>query len=257
MLIKFLGPVSYMNTALFERMHQQFKAGIMHTNRKNLARDLLGDAAEELALCLSGVAPSTLLPSEQHHRHVDMAFYGKPTTVAWTDELEEQVLPAMRQLGIENWHAAPYYKLYSGFYLGGRRISIGSYVRFSAPIGLLLDYEDIWAVTSPDLVEFASDDFPVELIAQIESCAELDIASSTRPFPRQWLKIWLLYQDEFHDILDCQGYTKGAAIWLPAGDLGLRAIELVHVLEHPNYPKLLLHNRWLRRTMKAYHVVQP
>jgi hypothetical protein len=244
-----------MNTALFERMHQQFKAGIQRTNRKNIARDLLEDAAVGMAINLSGFANENSLPSDQVRHRPDMRAYGKPLTVAWNKELQEQVVATMQLLGFENWNIVQFYKCYSGFYLGGHRIAIGNYVRFSCSIGLLYEYEDIWAVICPDLADFAPETLRIEFIARLESVVQLEIqvVDSTAEAPQHWAKLGLLYAADFKDVLQCPAYTEGPSIWLPLCEAGgLQALELVHVLQHPSFSNLLLHNRWLRHLIKAY-----
>jgi hypothetical protein len=244
-----------MNTALFERMHQQFKAGVQRTNRKNIARDLLEDAALGMAINLSGFSNENSLPSDQVRHRPDMHAYGKAHTVAWSDEVQEPISTMMHLLGFNNWNVAQFYKCYAGFYLGGHRIATGSYVRFSCPLALLYEYEDIWAATCPELADFAPETMRIELIGRLESVVqfEIKVVDSAEEAPQHWVKLELLYAADFKDALGCPAFTEGQSVWLPLRETdGLQALELVHVVEHPTFSNLRLRNIWLRRSIKAY-----
>src|SRR5687767_1656327 len=71
----------------------------------------------------------------------------------------------------------------SGFYLGGKRILIGSYVKFRSPLWLLHDYSAMWTVSYPQLpnLDLLDDESPIEFFVQVEAVFEIvgDLPSSS------------------------------------------------------------------------------
>jgi hypothetical protein len=253
MLINYIGPVSLMNTALFERMHQLFKADLSHTNRKNIGQDLLLHAATVIATEISGFRDDLLLPSEEVQANEDMTTYGTGVTTASTPEVEQALFEVLSYLGTENWSCAPYYSTFPGFHLGGQRIATGSYVAFSAPIQLLYENEEIWSVRDPELADQVLPSTRVEFIAQVAVVAKFKLTAPV-PLPNCWMKLQLLFDDGDDASLRCPCFTSGRSIWLPCAPTALEALEWVHVLRHPTHPENFVYNRWLRRTIKSYAV---
>jgi hypothetical protein len=64
----------------------------------------------------------------------------------------------------------------SGFYLGGHRVKSGNSVLFSAPMELMLDFEDLWPLSYPDFDALVGHD--VDYIARV--AAVMQIASECR-----------------------------------------------------------------------------